>query len=104
MVKSLRSIHAKDAKLTMSHMFIAFSALLIGASGGLLQTIVRSGKVTLPVVIDYYQILTLHGVILGLVLTTFFILGFINAVQSKTVGAYRDGERKIAWTGFLMMT
>src|SRR5699024_9823077 len=49
-------------------------------------------------------ILTLHGVILGLVLTTFFILGFINAVQSKTVGAYRDGERKIAWTGYNMMT
>ncbi|HLR08099.1 MAG TPA: b(o/a)3-type cytochrome-c oxidase subunit 1 [Bacillota bacterium] len=104
MVKSLRSIHAKDAKLTMAHMFIAFSALLIGATAGLLQTLVRSGKVTLPAGIDYYQILTLHGVILGLVLTTFFILGFINAVQSKTVGAYRDGERKIAWTGFIMMT
>src|SRR5699024_7278819 len=103
MVKSLRSIHAQDAKLTMAHMFVAFGALLLGATAGLIQTLVRSGKVTLPAGINYYQILTLHGVVLGLVLTTFFIIGFILAVQSKTAGTYRDGERKVAWTGYIMM-
>jgi cytochrome c oxidase subunit 1 len=42
---------------------------------GLLQTFVRSEKLKLPFYIDYYTILTVHCVILGLVLTTFFIIG-----------------------------
>src|SRR5690606_27841616 len=104
MRKSLRSIHAADAKLTMAHMYVAFTALFIGATAGLLQTLERSGKFTLPAGIGYYQVLTVHGVILGLVLTTFFILGFMIAAQSKTAGKYSNGERRWAWIGFWMMT
>src|SRR5690625_2016294 len=104
MRKSIRSIHTADAKLAMAHMYIAFTALFIGASAGLLQTLERSGKFTLPSWLGYYQILTVHGVILGLVLTTFFILGFMLAAQSKTAGKYTNGERKVAWAGFWMMT
>ena len=88
----------------MAHLFVAFGALLIGATAGLLQTLVRTGKVTLPAGIDYYQILTVHGVILGFILTTFFIIDFILAAQSKTAGAYSAGERQWAWTGFTLMT
>ncbi|WP_397316364.1 b(o/a)3-type cytochrome-c oxidase subunit 1 [Ornithinibacillus gellani] len=104
MMKAIRSIHAPDAKLTMAHMYVAFAALFVGASMGLLQTLERSGKFTLPFGIGYYQILTVHGVVLGLVLTTFFILGFMVAVQSKTAGKYTSGERKWGWAGFWMMT
>ena len=104
MLKSLRSIHTPDAKLAMAFMYVAFISLFIGASAGLLQVLERSGKFTLPAGIGYYQILTVHGVILGLVLTTFFILGFIIAVQSKTAGQYSSGERKTGWTGFWMST
>lgn len=104
MKPSIRSIHAADAKLTMAHLFVAFGALFIGATAGLLQTLVRTGKFTLPAGIGYYQILTVHGVLLGLVLTTFFIIGFVLATQSKTAGAYSAGERKWAWTGFILMT
>ncbi|TQS74692.1 b(o/a)3-type cytochrome-c oxidase subunit 1 [Ornithinibacillus gellani] len=103
-MKAIRSIHAPDAKLTMAHMYVAFAALFVGASMGLLQTLERSGKFTLPFGIGYYQILTVHGVVLGLVLTTFFILGFMVAVQSKTAGKYTSGERKWGWAGFWMMT
>jgi len=102
--KSIRSIHTQDAKLAMAHMYVAFIALFIGASAGLIQTLERSGKLKLPAGIGYYQILTVHGVILGLVLTTFFILGFMLASQSKTAGKYTSGERKFAWIGFWMMT
>lgn len=104
MAKSFRSLPAPDARLTMAYMYVAFTALLVGATAGLLQTLVRSGKFTLPAGIGYYQILTVHGVTLGLVLTIFFILGFLLAVQSKTAGAYSAGERKLAWTGFWLMT
>ncbi|MUV39814.1 Cytochrome-c oxidase [Lentibacillus sp. JNUCC-1] len=103
MIKSIRSIYTPDAKLAMAHLFVAFAALFIGASAGLLQTLERSGHFTLPFGIGYYQVLTLHGVVLGLVLTTFFIIGFILATQSKSAGQYTSGERKWAWTGFLMM-
>ncbi|WP_102346517.1 b(o/a)3-type cytochrome-c oxidase subunit 1 [Bacillus sp. Marseille-P3661] len=103
-MKGIASIDKKDAKLSMAHLYVAFIALLLGALAGLLQTLVRSGKFTLPAGIDYYQVLTVHGVLLGLVLTTFFIIGFILAVQSKTCGTYSNGERRFGWIGYWMMT
>src|SRR5690625_802028 len=104
MKKSIRSIHTPDAKLAMAHMYVAFIALFVGATAGLLQTLERSGRFELPGNIGYYQILTVHGVVLGLVLTTFFILGFMLAAQSKTAGKYSASERKMGWFGFWMMT
>ena len=103
-MKGIASIDKKDAKLTMAHLYVAFVALFLGATAGLLQTLVRSGKVTLPAGIDYYQVLTVHGVLLGLVLTTFFIIGFILAGQSKVCGTFSAGERRFGWIGYWMMT
>ncbi|MFO1446473.1 b(o/a)3-type cytochrome-c oxidase subunit 1 [Bacillus sp. Bva_UNVM-123] len=88
----------------MAHLYVAFIALFIGATAGLLQTLVRSGKLTLPAGIGYYQLLTLHGVVLALILTTYFIIGFIIATQSKTAGEYSNGERKWLWIGYIIMT
>ncbi|MEI3604771.1 b(o/a)3-type cytochrome-c oxidase subunit 1 [Pseudogracilibacillus sp. SE30717A] len=102
-MNSLKSLSNKDAKLVMAHMYVAFIALFVGATCGLLQTLERSGKFTLPAGIGYYQILTVHGVVLGLVLTTFFILGFMLAAQSKTTGGFNKTERTISWIGFWMM-
>lgn len=99
-----KSIDSRDAKLSMAFLYVAFTALFLGAFAGLLQTLVRSGKFTLPAGIGYYQILTVHGVLLGLVLTTFFIIGFIFASQSKVTGKYSAGERKWGWIGFWVMT
>src|SRR5690625_1919803 len=103
MNKAIKSLPNKDARIVMAHMYVAFTALFVGASAGLLQTLERSGKLKLPASISYYQILTVHGVVLGLVLTTFFILGFMLASQSKTTGGYNKAERIIAWTGFWTM-
>src|SRR5690625_268967 len=103
MNKAIKSLPNKDAKLVMAHMYVAFTALLVGATCGLLQTLERAGTIKLPAGISYYQILTVHGVVLGLVLTTFFILGFMLASQSKTTGGYRNGERNFAWLGFWTM-
>src|SRR5699024_9466927 len=57
-----------------------------------------------PLGIGYYQILTLHGVILALVLTFFFIVGFQTAAVSRAMGGLTDGERKAGWIGFWLMT
>jgi len=103
MIKSMKSLSPKDSHLAMAHMYVAFIALFIGATAGLLQTLERSGKFNLPFGIGYYQILTVHGVVLGLVLTTFFILGFMLAGQSRTAGEYSASERNMAWIGYWLM-
>ncbi|WP_373281905.1 b(o/a)3-type cytochrome-c oxidase subunit 1 [Compostibacillus humi] len=87
----------------MSFIYVAFIALLIGGLMGLLQVLVRSGHFTLPAGIDYYQVLTVHGVILALVLTTFFIIGFQFALMGKTVGI-SDRQRRLGWLSFWTMT
>src|SRR5699024_7213739 len=101
--KSIKSLPNKDSRFVMAHMYVAFAALFVGASMGLLQTLERSGTVSLPAGVGYYQILTLHGVILALVLTTFFIMGFMMSAQSKTTGGYSKGELTAAWIGFWLM-
>lgn len=97
-------VDRRDGKLTMAHFYVAFIALAIGGLAGLLQTLVRSGKFQLPTWTGYYQILTLHGVVLGLVLTTFFIMGFQLALVSKTSGTFTRKQRLTGWIGFWTMT
>lgn len=94
----------KDARLTLAHIYVAFAALLLGGFSGLLQTLVRSGEFNLPAGIGYYQLLTVHGVLLALVLTTFFIVGFLFACMSVTSGAFTHGRRTAGWIGFWVMT
>ncbi|WP_050615376.1 b(o/a)3-type cytochrome-c oxidase subunit 1 [Bacillus testis] len=97
-------VDPKDAKLSMAHLYVAFTALALGGLAGLLQVLVRSGKFELPFGITYYQVLTVHGVLLGLILTTFFIIGFQLAAVSRTTGALGNKARKAGWIGFTLMT
>lgn len=101
---TVTKVDSRDGKLSMAYFYVAFIALALGGLAGLLQTLVRSGKVTLPWGIDYYQVLTVHGVLLGLVLTTFFIMGFQFAIISKTAGTLTRGARGTGWIGFWLMT
>ncbi|CEG27591.1 b(o/a)3-type cytochrome-c oxidase subunit 1 [Bacillus sp. B-jedd] len=97
-------VDSRDAKLAMAHLYVAFIALALGGLMGLLQVLVRSGEFQLPFGIDYYQVLTVHGVLLGLVLTTFFILGFQAAAVSRTAGPMTSKARITGWVGFWLMT
>jgi len=96
-------INAHDGKLAMAHFYVAFIALALGGTAGLLQTLVRSGEFNLPAAIGYYQLLTVHGVLLGLVLTTFFIIGFLFASLSKTAGTLSNKVRLSGWIGYWFM-
>ncbi|QHS22544.1 b(o/a)3-type cytochrome-c oxidase subunit 1 [Virgibacillus sp. MSP4-1] len=97
-----KRIGKPDARLSLAFIYVAFIALLLGGLMGLLQTLVRSGEFTLPFGIGYYQILTAHGVLLGLVLTTYFIIGFQYVLMSKSTGM-SDKHRKWAWVSFVLM-
>lgn len=91
--QSILRVNHKDARVAMAHMYVVFLALAVGGLMGLLQVFVRSGRFELPANIGYYQVLTVHGVMLGLVLTTFFIMGFQYAVVSRTAGAFSANGR-----------
>ncbi|OZI11712.1 cytochrome C [Bacillaceae bacterium SAS-127] len=103
MKNPLTKVDRRDAKLAMAHMYVAFAALALGGLAGLLQVLVRSGRFELPLNIGYYQVLTTHGVLLGLVLTTFFILGFQTAGVSRTAGTLSNKQRLTGWIGFWVM-
>ncbi|GAC90025.1 b(o/a)3-type cytochrome c oxidase subunit I [Anoxybacillus flavithermus NBRC 109594] len=104
MMNGTWKVDARDGKLAMAHIYVAFVALALGGLAGLLQVLVRSGKFELPAGISYYTILTTHGVLLGLVLTTFFIIGFQFAAVSRTAGTLSDRTRFWGWVGFWLMT
>jgi cytochrome c oxidase subunit I len=93
-------ISPEDAKISKTYLTVAFSALLLGGFLGLLQGLNRAGLLEMPSWLNYYQVLTAHGVLLILVLTAFFIIGYFYAGMSHTLGGLLPKVRKIVWTGF----
>lgn len=98
----MMGIGPEDAKLTKSYMFVAFTALLLGGILGLLQGLERAAVINLPSWLNYYQILTAHGILLVIVLTAFFTIGYFYAGMSHTLGGLLPKVRKMGWIGFSM--
>lgn len=96
----LMGMNPADAKLTKSYMSVAFIALLIGGVLGLLQGLERAGFIQLPYWFNYYQVLTAHGILLVIVLTAFFTIGYFYAGLSHTLGGLLPKVRTMAWIGF----
>ncbi|MBS4207025.1 b(o/a)3-type cytochrome-c oxidase subunit 1 [Bacillus sp. FJAT-50079] len=91
-----------DRKLVLSNIGVAYIAFLIGTFCGLLQVFIRNDALELPKWLDYYQILTAHGVLLALIYTTFFIFAFLIAGMSKSLGQFGPKVRLFAWIGFIL--
>ncbi|MFL5808531.1 MAG: cbb3-type cytochrome c oxidase subunit I [Flavisolibacter sp.] len=83
---------------------IPIALLTIGIYHGLMQTIYRSGVIHEShfAKLDYYQGLTLHGVINAIVLTSFFAVAFGHA--TITFYLKREPNKKVAWLSFWLMT
>ncbi|MEW6402843.1 MAG: b(o/a)3-type cytochrome-c oxidase subunit 1 [Chloroflexota bacterium] len=75
-------ITVKDKKFIGWHLGVAIAALAIGSLFGPLQAFEHAGwdvyVYLKPLIMSYYQGLTLHGVLNALVWTTFFITGFLT--------------------------
>src|SRR5690606_35909257 len=93
-------IAAQDRKIALWHIGVAYTALLIGTLCGLLQVFIRNDALQLPAWLDYYQILTAHGVLLALIFTTFFIFAFFITGMSKSLGTFGPKVRFWSWVGF----
>lgn len=94
---------AADRKLALWNVGVAYVAFLIGTLAGLLQVFIRNDKLTLPAWLDYYQILTAHGVLLALIFTTFFIFAFFVTGMSKSLGSFGPKVLLWNWIGFAVM-
>ncbi|QBP42827.1 b(o/a)3-type cytochrome-c oxidase subunit 1 [Paenisporosarcina antarctica] len=97
-------IAAQDRKLALWNIAVAYIAFLIGTLAGLLQVFIRNDALQLPSWLDYYQILTAHGVLLALIFTTYFIFGFFITGMSKSLGSFGPKVRLTAWIGFAVTT
>ncbi|MDH3245969.1 MAG: cbb3-type cytochrome c oxidase subunit I, partial [Saprospiraceae bacterium] len=77
--------------------------LSLGIYHGLMQTLYRSGMISQKAfaAIDYYQGLTLHGVINAIVLTTFFAVAFGNACMVYYLKTRINNGA--SWASFLFM-
>lgn len=89
-----------ERKLALANLGFAYTAFLIGTLCGLLQVFIRNDALTLPSWLDYYQVLTAHGLLLAIVFTTFFIFAFFQAGMSRTLGAFGPKVLLWNWIGF----
>lgn len=95
----------KDTKLVLAHVIFAFAALLLGGIAGVLQGLVKGNMITLPSIIGYYELLTAHGVLMALIFTTYFIIGFLySGVASTLGGKLTPLARKLGWIGYWLMS
>lgn len=78
--------------------------LVLGIYHGLMQVLYRSGMIhrTKFLGLEYFQGLTLHGVVNAIVFTTFFAVAFGYAVVRYYLD--RPFNMKIAWLSFWLMT
>jgi cytochrome c oxidase subunit 1 len=97
-------IAVRDRKLALWNIGVAYIAFLIGTLCGLLQVFIRNDALELPSWLDYYQILTAHGVLLALIFTTFFIFSFFITGMSKSLGSFGPKVYLFSWIGFAVTT
>jgi cytochrome c oxidase subunit 1 len=82
---------------------IPVALLVLGIYHGLMQTIYRAGilRDTSFLQLDYYQGLTLHGVINALVLTTFFAVAFGHVTMAYYFK--KEPNHRLMWISFVLM-
>src|SRR3954469_22486920 len=77
--------------------------LILGIYHGMMQVLYRAGMIHSRQVLglEYYQGLTLHGVVNAIVFTTFFAVAFGYAVIRFYLG--RPVNMNVAWLSFALM-
>lgn len=98
--KQKLGVNPQDAKLTLTYFSVAFIVLFIGGFLGLIQGLNRAGVLELPSWLNYYQVLTAHGILLVLVFTTLFMIGYFYAGISHMHKGLLPKVRKMGWIAF----
>lgn len=99
-VNNVLGVKPEDVLISKTYLSVAFIILFIGGFLGLLQGLNRAGLFELPYWFNYYQVLTIHGLLLILIFTTLFTVGYFVAGLSHTLGGLLPKVRKMIWIGF----
>ena len=92
--------NSAEKKLALTHLWVAFGAFGLAAVMGLYQVIERSGFFGfLESRAVYYASVSTHGVLMGFVLTTFFIMGFGYYIATSSL-KMPVWNLSFAWVGF----
>jgi len=95
------SSHA--SRLSLANLWVAFATFFLAALMGLYQVAERSGMFPKIEFIElYFRSVSSHGVIMGFVLTTFFIMGFGYWIIHTSLKTEIWGGKKLGWLGFAM--
>lgn len=93
---------APSGRLVMAHIWVAITAFGIAILLGVWQMWARSPlKAPYHTAANYFRSVTLHGVSMGYVLTTFFIMGFGYYVAETSLRRPLPSP-KLAWLSFWM--
>ncbi len=94
---------AQAGRLPLANIWIAFITFLLAAFMGLYQVSERSGLFPRIEFVElYYRSVSSHGVIMGFVLTTFFIMGFGYWIARSTLKIPLWGGNALGWLSFLV--
>lgn len=99
-MENVGGIRAEN-RVVIAHLYTATAAIALGAIFGVLQGFARTGAFEAPGWFDYYRVLTMHGVLMALVFTTFFITGLCLFVTYRSVP--RPRRLNVAWFGWALM-
>src|SRR5690606_29284999 len=97
------NLSMSEKRLMYLLLSVPLALLTLGIYHGLMQTLYRSGMIsqTSFAALDYYQGLTLHGVINALVLTTFFAVAFGHVCMTYYTGIKM--QMTTAWISAIMV-
>jgi len=94
----------KEAKVVRATVLSSILALAVGGALGLVQVLHRMDVVRVISSANYYQVLTLHGVLLGISFTIFFLVGlFTWAVTTSLDRGLEDLRFTWAWYGLMVL-
>ena len=92
-----------EAKLIRAAFFASFAALAIGGFFGLLQVLHRADILRILSASNYYTALTLHGVLLALTFTIFFLVGIFTWAITTSLDRPLESKRfSRAWYGLMV--
>ena len=86
--------------LALTNFATAFILLLLGGLFGLIQGLNRAGVLEIVGGLNYYELLTAHGIFLFLGFTTLFMNGYLYSAVDYVLGGLSKSVRVLGWLSY----
>ncbi|UBH13391.1 cbb3-type cytochrome c oxidase subunit I [Macrococcus armenti] len=97
----MNKLRGSHYRFSLVNMFLAFVLLFIGGFIGLIQGLNRAGVLKILNGLNYYELLTLHGILLIIGFTTLFVNGYLYAATDYVLGGLQKISRTLSWVGLV---